>query len=110
MGIDTKANYKRYIHADFSHIEVLQENKKERADTDKVTGEVWLQRFNSGVGSLNEWLSAIGNKEISLPVYTKKLGEMNPEELQTVKSFLNMKMVAAVVDDKQNKSKQNEGV
>lgn len=85
------AQYRRYIHADFSHIDVLQENRKEKADVNKVEGDTFLQRFLNGVCTLNDWVVATENTKVTDPVYDKKIFEMTPEELDRIKAGLNMK-------------------
>lgn len=87
MGFD---QVKRYIYPDFSHIGVLQENRKEEANVDQVEGNVFLQRFMAGICSLNEWIVTTEGEKGTLPLYDKKLFEMTPEELQTVKDILNI--------------------
>lgn len=92
LGIDTKLNYKRYIYADFSHIDILQENKKDKATVDQINGNVYLQRFTSGVGTLNDWIAASGQAtNDAMAIYNKRLFEMTPEELDMVKGIINIK-------------------
>lgn len=82
----------RYIKANFSHIAEVQENKKDRANAEQIYGNIWLQRWTSGVCCLNDWLKGndatpvIGNS-----LYEKKLFEMAPEELAIVQSVINLK-------------------
>ena len=45
----------RYVYADFSNVPILQENAKEKSEVNQIDGNVWLQRFTSGVCSLNDW-------------------------------------------------------
>lgn len=91
---------RRYIYPDFSHIEVLQEDKKLGAETDKIKGEVYLQRWQYGTASLNDWLSSFGADPITQPLYEKKLFEYTPEELELAKSFINLKVIQKDVTDK----------
>jgi len=82
---------RKYIHADFSHIDVLQENRKERADVDKTLGSVWLERWQNGVCTLNDWIvSNDGDKGIGA-IYEKKILDLSPDELSLVKNILNLK-------------------
>ena len=82
----------RYIYADFSNVAELQENRKDKATVDQIYGNVWLQRWTSGVATLNEWLASndmppvIGNE-----IYDKKLFELTPEQLDIVKNIINLK-------------------
>jgi hypothetical protein len=72
--------YRRFIRPDYSHIDILQENKKEKADTDKQNGTTWLERFKAGVCTLNEWISSFDGNKGTEPLYDKKLLEMDPDE------------------------------
>jgi hypothetical protein len=83
---------RRYIDVDFSHIDILQENKKEKASVDKVVGDTFLQRFTNGVSTLNEWIIATGGEKVTtLPLYEKRIYEMDETELALVKSVMSMK-------------------
>lgn len=82
---------RRYIHPDFSHISVLQENRKEKADVDKTVGATYLQRFTNGVATLNDWIVVNDGEKSSDPLYNKKIFEMEPDELERVKNALNLK-------------------
>lgn len=85
----------RYIYADFSKVAILQEDKKEKASVDQITGNVMLQRFTSGVACLNDWLAAIGTEIVTTnPLYTLKIYEMTPEQLDIVKNVINLKAVS----------------
>lgn len=85
---------KLYLHASFEHVDVLQENKKEKAAVDKQNGDTYMQRFLTGVAPLNDWIVANGNDKVSGPLYEKRLLEMTPEELEQVKSVLSLKTVS----------------
>jgi hypothetical protein len=62
----------------FDHVDALQENKKEKADVDKVTGDTYQQRFLNGVATLNEWIIATGGDKVTTnPLYDKRLLEMD---------------------------------
>lgn len=82
---------RRYIYADFSNIPELQENRKDKASVDKTNGDVWLQRWQNGACSLNEWIMANDGVKGSGAIYEKKLFELTPEELQMAKNVLNLK-------------------
>lgn len=102
-------NFRRYINADFSHINILQENEKERADVDKVNGDVYLQRWQNGVATLNEWIVANdGTKVTGIPLYDKKIFEMDETELAQVKAALNLRAVAQPDQSQTDKTNSNE--
>lgn len=82
---------RRYIYADFSNTPELQENRKEKSEVDKTYGNVYYQRFTSGIISLNDWIVAIDGDKVSSPLYDKKLFEMNDQELELVKNVINLK-------------------
>lgn len=87
----SKFNIKnRYIDPDFSHIPFLQENKKEKSETERTQGVVMEQRFKNGVCTLNDWIVAVDGDKSTDPLYDKKIFEMTPEELQRVKDTLNL--------------------
>lgn len=80
---------RRYIHADFSHISVLQGKKVENATVEKTMGDVWYQRWSNSVCTLNDWISAIdGNPVAGNPLFNKKIFELSKEELDLLKSYI----------------------
>lgn len=83
-----------YLFPSFNHIEVLQENKKEKADTDWRNNETYRMRFLHGIISLNQWRTAIGEEEVKGGLYDKLLLEMTPEELAAVKEVISIKGAA----------------
>ena len=82
---------KRYINPDFSHIEILQENKKEKADVDKVNGETWMNRWKNGACTLNDWIDSFEGTRGIGPVYEKKIFELTPEEREQVMELIGKK-------------------
>lgn len=81
----------RIIVANFDHVGVLQENKKEKASVDQINGNIYLQRFISGVGTLNDWRVANGEKPDPNPLYDKLLLNMDSTELELVQKVINLK-------------------
>lgn len=79
---------RRYIRANYSHINYLQENAKEKSDVDKTNGLVWLQRWQNGVCTLNEWIIANDGTKGVGPIYDKKVFELTAEELATVAAVI----------------------
>lgn len=49
-----------YLHANFSHIEVLQENKKENSDVFSNNVESYTKLYKDGGITYNEWLIGMG--------------------------------------------------
>lgn len=82
----------RYIYADFSKVAILQEDRKELQTVNQLQGNVYLQRFTSGVCSLNDWIKACKEEPVTgIPLYDKKLFEMDEAEIEQVNKILNLK-------------------
>lgn len=114
MGVDKEG---RFIWPSFDHINVLQENRKEKADVDKTNGSVWLERWKNGACSLNEWIVANDGIKGTGAIYEKKLFELTPEEAEQVKQIIslsngksNAEPEADPNDDKKAKGKKPEKV
>lgn len=84
---------RHYVYADFSMVPELQENRKEKAEVDKTNGAVWLQRWSSGVCNLNEWITSFEGDPGKGNIYEKKIFDLTPEELATVKEYINLKVL-----------------
>lgn len=72
--------FRRFVRPNFDHVDVLQENKKEKADVDKTNGSVWKERWEAGVCTLNDWIVSFDGVTGKGPMYEKKIYEMTPEE------------------------------
>lgn len=83
-------DFRRYIKTDFSHIAILQEDRKQKSDVDKTYGEVYLQRWQNGACSLNEWIIANEGTKGSGPIYEKKMFELTPDEVESAKAVINL--------------------
>lgn len=81
----------RYIKPNYSHISVLQENRKEKADVAKTDGSVWLERWQNGVCTLNDWITAIDGEKGTGVIYEKKIFDLSEEEVKLVKNIINLK-------------------
>jgi hypothetical protein len=55
---------RRYIYPDYSHIDVLQENKKEKADVDDINTRTYLSQYKEGLITKNGLLAALGKDGI----------------------------------------------
>ena len=85
------ADANKYVFPSFDHLPALQENLKEKADVDSVNGNTWLLRWKSGVSTLNEWITSIDGVKGTLPLYDKKIFEMDESELMIAQSVMNIK-------------------
>ncbi len=81
---------RRYIQPDYSHISFLQINRKEKSTVDKIDGSIWLERWTNSVCSLNEWIVAVGGVKGEGNIYEKKFFDLIPEEIEKVKTILNL--------------------
>lgn len=90
LGLD-KEGY--YIHAGFDHVEVLQENQKEKAENDSILNATCKEQFYNGIITLNQWRVKLGEEETPNALYDKLIYDMTPEELEKVKAVTNLKSV-----------------
>lgn len=87
-GFDIKGNY---IDVSFEHIEVLQENKRDKAETDSKNQLTYEDKFLFGQMTLNDMRALNGMEPVNNKLYNKLVFDMAPEELATVKEVLNLK-------------------
>lgn len=87
-------NFRRYIKADYSHVDVLQENRKEKSDVDRTEGTTYRERFVSGLWTLNQWLFAIGENKNTNPIYDKTIFDLEEEEYAQVQERFGLKPIA----------------
>ena len=97
-----------YIDCDFSHVDCLQEGKKEAEDVKtSISGRCRVE-FLSGIICLNDWRAQIGESKVEIPLYSKLIFEMSPDEIEKVKTMLNL-TTKSVDGELQKPSVQNEG-
>ncbi|MBS1988746.1 phage portal protein [Candidatus Dependentiae bacterium] len=80
-----------YLYPSFDHVEDLQENKKEKSDVDWRNNETNRVRFQHGIITLDDWIVASGLEATNIPLYTKRIFEMTPEEQAMVKAIISVK-------------------
>lgn len=85
------ADYGLILDVDFNHINVLQENKKEKAEVDWRNNETCRVQFIHGVITLNDWRIKLGYQAVQNALYDKLILEMSPEELTQVTEMLKLK-------------------
>lgn len=82
----------QYIRVSFEHVEILQEDKKERSDVDWKNNQTWRLQFANGVITLNTWIRLSGGIANSGNVlYDKLIYDMDDGELAKVKELLKIK-------------------
>jgi hypothetical protein len=82
---------RRYIFPDYSHIDILQENHKEKADIGKVITDTKILQFQNGAITLNDFIVAIDGTRGTDPIYEKKWLDMEDDEKERVSAMLSMK-------------------
>lgn len=91
QSITSKLNFNAigaYLDADFSQVDVLQENKKERAVVDNINTKTMERQFLSGIKTLNQWLNYNDDEASTNPLYNKLIYDMTPEELKKVQEVI----------------------
>jgi len=86
MGLE---NSGYYLDVDFSHVDVLQEGRKEKEEVKKIASERCKNDFWSSVITLNDWRANIGESQVEDPLYKKLLLQMSDTEIEKIKSILN---------------------
>lgn len=81
------------ISVSFDHIEVLQEDKKEKSEVDRNNHSTYEGRFLRGIWNLNQWLNAIGEEPQKNALYDKLIYDMSDDELEKVKTIMSLKSV-----------------
>lgn len=79
-----------YIDVDFSHVDCLQEGKKEKEEVGKLASERAMSEFRNGVITLNDYRARIGESKVEMPLFDKLLYEMSDQEKEIVKSILSI--------------------
>jgi len=81
-----------YLHACHDHIEVLQVNRKEKAETSKVENETMLIQFTTGIITLNDWIAATGRQPVKgNALFDKRTAEMTEQELAIILPLLKIR-------------------
>lgn len=81
LGLDKSG---LYLDVDFSHVNVLQQRDKGRAETKKIISEKCKQEFSNGLITLNDWRSQIGENMVDDPLYSKLIPHMTDEDMEKI--------------------------
>lgn len=90
-----------YIRASYDHVEVLQEDKKLKAEVDWKNNETYRVQFLHGQITLNEWREKFEYETVSYAIYNKTILQMDEDELARITAILKIKSV--------NNEQQNQG-
>lgn len=89
-----------YLYPCFDKVDDLQENKKEKSDVDWRNNETLRVRFLHGIITLNEWIVAAGYTPITgVPIYEKRMFQMDEAEMAIVKAVISLKSVNVSVNE-----------
>ena len=82
LGLDAAG---LYIDVSFEHIDVLQENKKEKSEVDSKNNDTWYRQFLGGIITLNDWRVNAGLEKVTgNKIYEKLVYDMEPEDFAKV--------------------------
>lgn len=87
QSLTTQLNLKEaglYLDADFTQVDILQENKKDKATVDNINTKTMYRQFLAGVKTLNQWLAYNDDEQSTNPLYDKLIYDMTPAELAKV--------------------------
>lgn len=101
---------KLYLHPSFENVDCLQENKKEKAEVNKLMTETHRQRFLNGVITLNDWVVESGYEKQSNTLYDLRIYDMNAEQFARVKEIVTLKTPTNGQGEGQNQDQEaNQG-
>jgi len=95
-----------YLDVDFSHINLLQENLKEKADVDWKNNQTFKLQFLNGIITLNDWRIGCKLEKVSNTMYDKLVFDMDDMELAKMESILKLGRGGAA--DANNSQTQND--
>lgn len=100
-----------YIDVDFSHINLLQENLKEKSEVDWKNNETYRIRFANGICTLNDWRVSCKSEPVTgNKMYDKLIYDMEPDELNKVKEIMSLgRGVSAAANDNSNPNNNGNG-
>ena len=77
-------DFKLKLEASFAHVEVLQSNKKDEAETSKTISETSESLFLAGVYTYNEWLSSINLPPMEGDTGNKRIFDLEDREIAII--------------------------
>lgn len=95
-----------YIDVDYSHVNLLQENLKEKSDVDWKNNQTFKLQFLSGIITLNDWRIGCKLEKVSNTMYDKLVFDMDDMELAKMEAILKLGRGGAA--DANNSQTQND--
>lgn len=72
------------LEPSYDHVEVLQADRKDEAETKKIESEIARSLFLAGAYTYNDWLTKIGELPIKESWADKRIFDLEPEEIAIV--------------------------
>lgn len=60
-----------YLYIDYSHVEVLQQSAKDRADAEKSLNDAKEKEYNNNVITIDDWREALGLNRLNTPPFNQ---------------------------------------
>lgn len=105
LSITNMLNFKAigaYLDCDFTQVDVLQENKKDKATVDNINTKTMYRQFLAGVKTLNQWLAYNDDELSPNPLYNKLIFDMDATELAKVEEI--MALVGGAASDSRDRA------
>lgn len=77
-----------YLSADFSQVDILVANRKEREEKNRIISEKCKMEFNMGIITLNDWRTQLDMDKIEDSLYDKTLLQMDDAEVERLRTIL----------------------
>lgn len=77
-----------YLSADFSQVDILVANRKEREEKNRIISEKCKMEFNMGIITLNDWRTQLDMDRIEDSLYDKTLPQMSDAEVARLRTIL----------------------
>lgn len=77
-----------YLSADFSQVDILVANRKEREEKNRIISEKCKMEFNMGIITLNDWRTQLDMDRIEDNLYDKTLPQMSDADVARLRTIL----------------------
>lgn len=77
-----------YLSADFSQVDILVANRKEREEKNRIISEKCKMEFNMGIITLNDWRTQLDMDRIEDSLYDKTLPQMSDADVARLRTIL----------------------
>lgn len=77
-----------YLCADFSQVDILVSNRKEKEEKNRIISEKCKMEFNMGIITLNDWRTQLDMDRIEDSLYDKTLPQMSDADVARLRTIL----------------------